>query len=178
MSEIFVAALGVLAVIGIPIVTWFSRRATREGRLLLRVERLGSVYALMPISPEKDIFEVHLIGAITDLNAWLDADNAKRRKLIRLARGSTYAIGVVAVLIALPFMDAAANPWQAFLLGSIIGVASTAVTMGTSFLLEREARAKSALAAKEREDAAAALRMKALRKGEPMPMSQAFKMRL
>ena len=178
MSEVFAAALGALAVIGIPLVAWFSQRATREGRLLLRVERLGSVYALMPISPEKETFEVHLTGAVADLNAWLDADNAKRRKTIRLVSGWTYAIGVVAVLIALPSVDTAKNPWQSSLLGAVIGVTIAAVTTGASFLLERSARAKSARAAKEREDAAAALRMEALRQGEPMPMAQPSKKRL
>ncbi|CAO1649202.1 hypothetical protein NYA9BBAC_00222 [Salinibacterium sp. NYA9b] len=178
MSEIFATVLGALAVIGIPLVAWFSRRATREGRLLLRIERLGAAYALMPISPEKDSFEVHLIGAITDLNEWLEADNAKRRKLIRLIHGWIYAIGVIAVFIAIPSLETAERPWQSFLIGSVLGITIAAVTIGASFLLERGARAKSALAAKEREEGAAALRMKALLKGEPIPMAQDFKPRL
>jgi hypothetical protein len=169
MSEVFAAALGALAVIGIPIAAWFSRRATREGRLLLRVERLGSVYALIPTSSEKEKFAVHLVRATANLNAWLDVDNAKRRKTIRLVSGWTYGIGVIAVLVVIPTIDTDAHPWQSSLLGAVVGIAIAAVTMGTSFLLERSARTKASRAATEREAAAAALRMEALRRGESIP---------
>jgi hypothetical protein len=172
MSEVFAAALAALAVVGIPLVAWFSRRATREGRLLLRIERLGSVYSLMPASLEKNTFEVRVTEAVADLNRWLDEDNAKRRTIVRLISGATYAIGVVAVLIALPFLDAAANPLQSSLFGSVVGVAIAAVTTGASFVLERSASAKSARAAKEREGAADALRIEALRQGHPLPIPQ------
>jgi hypothetical protein len=177
MSEVVGAVIGAIAVVCIPLAAWFSRRATREGRLLLRVERLGSVFALIPDSTEKDTFELHVIGAVADLNSWLDADNAKRRKLIRTINRWTYGIGVLAVFIALPSIDTSANPWQSSVLGTVIGLSIAGVTMGASFLLERSARAKSALAAKAREDAAAALRMEALRQGEPMPMAQPLKKR-
>lgn len=177
MSEVIGAVIGAVAVICIPLVAWFSRRATREGRLLLRLERLGSVFALIPDSAEKDVFEVHLTGAAGDLNSWLDADNAKRRKLIRNINRWTYGIGVLAALFALPSIDSAANPWQSSLLGAASGVAIAAVTMGASLLLERSARSKSARAAKEREDAATALRIEALRQGEPMPIAVSVKKR-
>jgi len=172
MPEFFAAALGALAVVGIPLVAWFSRRATREGRLLLRVEQLGSVFALMPSSPERDIFEVHVTSAIAELNSWLDADNAHRRRLIRNINGWTYCLGVLAVFIALPSIDTTANPWQSSLLGAAIGVTIAIMTMAASFLLERSARSKAARAAKERDEAAAALRMQAIRQGERLPASQ------
>lgn len=169
MSELLAATLGAFAVIGIPFVAWFSRRATREGRLLLRVERLGSVLALMPLSPERDIFETHVNGAVADLNLWLDADNAKRRGFIRNVNRWTYSLGVLAALVVLPSIDATVNPWQSSLVGTIIGGTIAIVTIGTSFLLERSARSKAARAEEERDEAAAVLRMEALRRGEQLP---------
>ena len=174
MSEILPAALGALAVIGIPLVSWFSRRATREGRLLLRMERLGSVYALMPASPEKNTFGVYLIGAVADLNSWLDTDNAKRRRLISTINRWTYGIGVAAVFITLPSIDTTANPWLTSVLGAVIGLTIALITMSAAYFLERNARQKSARAAKEREDAAAAVRMEALRRGEPLPVTESI----
>ena len=50
MTEIAGSIVGAAVVICIPLIAWFSRRATREGRLMLPVERLGIVYALMPHS--------------------------------------------------------------------------------------------------------------------------------
>jgi len=173
MPEVVAAILGALAVIGIPLVAWFSRRATREGRLLLRVERLGSVHALMPASPEKDTFEGYLTAAVADLNTWLNPENAKRRKLIRNINWLTYVVGVIAVILAFPSIDTAANPWQSSVLGVGIGLAIAVVSLGASYLLERNARAESARALEEREQAATALRMDALRHGEPLPGADA-----
>lgn len=175
MPEIIGAVVGALAVIGIPLVAWFARRATREGRLLLRVERLGSVHALMPESPEKSIFEVHLTGALDDLNSWMDLDNVKRRKLIRKINWWTYGIGAVAVLVTLPTIDPTVNPWQASLTGTVIGVAISVVTLGASFVLERSGRKKSAQKAAEREEAVAALRLEALRKGTRAPTTHTLR---
>ena len=53
MSDVTAAVVGAVAVTCIPVFAWFSRRATKEGRLLLRVDRLGKAYALMPDSDEK-----------------------------------------------------------------------------------------------------------------------------
>jgi len=169
MSEVFAAALGAFAVLVIPLVAWFSRRATREGRLLLRIERLGAVYALMPASPERKAFETYLNASIGDLNAWLNADNAKRRRIIRLISGCAYVIGVVFVLAVIPYLDADADPWQTGALGSIVGFAIAAVSLLASLVMERSARTKSAAEAIAREEAAAAIRIEALRQGEPFP---------
>lgn len=167
MSELLAAALGALAVIGIPLVAWYSRRATREGRLLLRIQKFGSAYELMPESSEKETFRVHLTGAIADLNSWMDADNASRRKLIRRINGWTYGVGVAALLLSLPIVESPSQPWLASVLGTTIGFAIAIATMSASFVVERSARQKSAETARQRDEALAEARVAAFQQGTP-----------
>lgn len=172
MSEVIGAVIGALAVVGIPIIAWYSRRATREGRLVLRVERLGGVYALMPDSAEKDAFKPHLTTAISYLNAWLDEDNVKRRRLIRTISGITYVGGLVAGLALVPLIEGVANPWFTAAIGVVLGLAITAITTGSRYLIERHARRKAEKVATDREGAVTAERVEALKRGEPLPGSQ------
>jgi amino acid transporter len=171
MPEILGAVVGAIAVIGIPLVAWFSRRATQEGRLTLRVERLGTVYALMPNSAEKETFKSHLTGTIASLNSWLDPDNARRRRIIHRVSIATYVVCLVVVLCTAPFVDTARTPWFTSVLGVVIGLVVSLITFGTSYLLERSTRIKRERDTAEREEAAAATRMDALRRGEALPMS-------
>lgn len=78
MNQLVGAVIGAIAVVSIPLVAWFSRRATREGRLLVRVERLGSAYRVMPASGERTEFEQHLRRAIAHLNDWLSIPRSER----------------------------------------------------------------------------------------------------
>jgi hypothetical protein len=171
MYELVGPVIGAIAVIGIPLVAWLSRRSTREGRLLMRVERLGTAHALMPDSAEKNSFAVYLVAAISDLNSWLNPDNAKRRRLIRRIFGWTYALGVIAVLISIPAVNDESKPWLPSTLGISIGTGIAAITMGSSFLIERSARRKAALARKRAEDAESQARMEALLRA---PESRAY----
>lgn len=166
MPEVVGAVIGAIAVIGIPLAAWLSRRTTREGRLLLRVERLGSAYALMPVSTEKDTFEVYLNAAVRDLNVWLDPDNAKQRKLVRVVSGWIYAFGMLAFFITQPIAQANDNPLLASWNGVLIGSGIALVASVAALLLERRTRKQKAEAVKAIEDAAAAVRMEALRRGE------------
>ncbi|HEX4402913.1 MAG TPA: hypothetical protein VHZ98_16450 [Galbitalea sp.] len=166
MPGIIGAVVGALAVIGIPIVAWLSRRVTQEGRRMLRVERLGTVYAVMPDSPEKDAFKVHVTGAIASLNSWLDPDNARRRRIVRGVSTVTYVVGVILVLVTVPFVDATKNPWFSSLFGIVIGFGIALITFGTSYILDRSTRAKKSREAAQQERAAAAARMDALMRGE------------
>jgi hypothetical protein len=120
----------------------------------------------MPESTEKDVFKGQLTGAIDELNTWLDSDNLKRRIILRRVRGATYVVGVGAVLVSLPFADHSTNPWFSTVLGASIGMAIALVTFCASYFLERSARRQAAVQEKAREDAAAATRIEALRRGE------------
>ena len=169
MPEVVSALIGAVAVICIPIIAWLFRRSTREGRLLLRVERLGSAHSVMPDSPEKLRFAGYLVGAVNDLNSWLDPENRRRRKLIRRIFGWTYAVGVIAVLLSIPVIDDDSRPWLSSTLGIIIGTGIAVVTMGSSFIIERNARLNAAKALKMIDDTAASERMEAVRRGEASP---------
>lgn len=166
MSALVGAIIGAVALICIPLIAWFSRRSTREGRLILRVERLGNVFALMPESSEKETFKAHVNSAVASLNSWLDPDNVKRRKTIRQVSFGTYAFCVVVVLFSALFVNTAKTPWFTSVVGIVLGVLIAVITQGTSFLLERSARVKKEKALVDSENAAAAVRMEALRRGE------------
>ena len=166
MTEIAGAIVGAVAVICIPLIAWFSRRATREGRLMLRVERLGSLFALMPDSPERETFKIQLTGAIGNLNAWLNPGNIRRRKIIKRISTAIYLVGVLAALVALPSVDTTKSPWFSSAFGAFVGVAISAASLIAAYILERTARRQASMNEKAVEDAAAELRMDALRRGE------------
>lgn len=169
MEQIFGSAIGALAVICIPLIGWFSRRVTPEGRLTLRVERLGSVYALMPESPEKDEFKAHVTSAIKNLNGWLDPDTRRKRRVIQGVSVAAYLLGVSIAFIVINSVDESAKFWLSPLIGVGLGVAITAVAGFTALGLERQGSTRDAKAAKAIIDAAAAERMEALRRGLPIP---------
>lgn len=165
MTEILGAAIGAVAVIAIPLIAWFSRRTTKEGRLLLRVERLGAAYAVMPDSEERAQFEQHLRAAITNLNDWLDVEKRARRKLQRRISVLAYVLGMLLVFIALPFVGPD-NSVASSVLGIVVGSLIAVVNVVSGLLIERAASTK---ARREAEAAAAeeqTQRMEAIRRGE------------
>lgn len=170
MPEIVGAIVGALAVIGIPIAAWLSRRVTQEGRRTLRVERLGGVYALMPESPEKEAFKLHVTDAIASLNLWLDPDNSRRRRIVRRVSTVAYIVGVLVVLVTVPLVSPTKTPLFSSVFGIVIGIVISLITFGTSYILERKTRAEKSREAAEQSKAAAAARMDALLRGEaPTP---------
>ena len=169
MSDVTAAVVGAVAVTCIPVFAWFSRRATKEGRLLLRVDRLGKAYALMPDSDEKGTFEMHLRSAVAAVNDWLDEGNRARRKLQRELSVGAYILGVAAVLIALPFADTEQTPWFPSVLGVVVGIGIALVSFGSSFLLDRGARKTAMRQGRAREEAEASRRMEAIRTGRVPP---------
>jgi hypothetical protein len=164
MAEVFGPLVTAIAVVGIPLVSWFSRRATREGRLLLRVERLGSAFAVMPASAERTEFELHLRNAVALLNEWLDSENRDRRR-IRIAVLVAASLAALVVLIfAFPIVGAANTVGQTWL-GVAVGSSIALINFGTSLLIERAAARKSAAREQSARAAEATARMEALRLG-------------
>lgn len=172
MLELVGAVIGAIAVVVIPLVAWSSRRLTKEGRLLLRIERLGSARALMPDSPQRKRFEEHLNQVTSELNEWLDEGNKKRRRVQRRVSIGTYVVGVVAVFLSLPFTSPT-DPWRSSVIGGVIGTLIAVVTLVTSYLLERNARREAERAEMQRAEAEQAKRMDALRSGTPIPSGSA-----
>lgn len=163
MPEITGAIIGALAVVGIPLIAWFSRRATHEGRLLLRVERLGTAFAVMPLSPERDTFAIHLRHAIGELNRWIDQETAKRRKILRWVSGVAYAAGVFGAVWMVQSLDEGAEPWLSPVIGIVAGVAISMVSLATQGILDRGARIQRDSAARAAEAKEAEARMESLR---------------
>lgn len=152
MIEFASALIGALVVASIPAIAWLSKRATREGRLMLRIQQLGSTFALMPESQEKEIFRGFLDSAVSELNAWLEPDNFKRRRLIRGSSIAIYVIGLISVFVLVPVTNAVDDPKFSVLIGSVIGILIVVATSLTSYFLERRSRRDAA----ERSVAAAA----------------------
>lgn len=171
MSQLVGAVIGAIAVVSIPLVAWFSRRATREGRLLVRVERLGSAYGVMPASSERGEFEQHLRRAIAHLNDWLDTEKRARRRLQRQISGIAYVVGVLAVFVAIPLIGPG-NSVATSILGIVVGSLISIVGFGSTFLLERSATRQAEAGARAEAAAAERVRLDALRRGErPSPQA-------
>ena len=144
LIQLLPAVIGAIALVGIPAVAWFSRRATREGRLLLRIERLGSAYALLPDSLERTTFERHLTVAVAALNDWLDESNKARRRLERKIFWWSYSIGVILVTAYVALTPFKTNPWVTGLVEVVVAGLISLVTYGSSSLLSRRARKDAA----------------------------------
>lgn len=167
METIWGATITALVLLLIPIVGWFSRRATKEGRLTLRVERLGTVYAAMPDSGERETFKAHYLAAISDLNVWLDIDARALRQARRGIYVITYLVGVVLLFVVstqLPRGDVAASTLAGFGIALIISTG----TFGGGAALERLAARKQEreLARARQEDDEA--KLESFRRGEPL----------
>jgi len=163
VSDLAPALLGALALIGIPIVAWLSQRVTREGRLLGRLRRLGTVYNLLPDSPEKDTFGAHITSVVSDLNAWIDSETLQRRVRTRLVWSITYSLGVAGSITVAVAVGKEDQPWLSFAIGLGFGVVITAVASGLTWMLDRRSQERAAKEANRKAEAAAAERIESLR---------------
>lgn len=164
MAEILGAAIAALAAIVIPLATWSSRRLTKEGRLLLRVEHLGTARVLMADSEEKTVFETHLNRAVAELNEWLDEGNRKRRRIQFGVSISAYIVGAVVIVFSFSFASSQ-SPWFPTAIGALVGALISAITFVTSTLLSRSARVEAEKANSLKEEAEQSQRIEALRAG-------------
>ena len=135
MPELLTALLSVIGVAVVPFVGWLSQRLTREARLLLRVNRLGSSLQFVPSSPEKSDLEKNLIIAVRDLNEWIDPINKVIRAIQRL-------IGVLLFLAASWFMvwlqsESEVSPAVSFLTSLAIGAVVAGAIVSTGFLMQK-----------------------------------------
>jgi uncharacterized membrane protein YbhN (UPF0104 family) len=161
MSEIIGAVIGTIAVIVIPLFNWLSHRVTREGRLLLRVNRFGATYALMPEGAERDAFARHLNRLIKELNEWLEPANKRRRRAQLVISVLIYIAGVAVALSLFSLIQT--HPWVQVLIGGVAGGLIIWVQEFGSGLIERDKQR----ADQARRDEAEAARHEAIRRGEP-----------
>ena len=132
------SVVGALAVLIIPIAAWFAPRATQEGRLMLRVERLGKIFVTMPESTERETFEEHYRSAVSSLNDWLDLDARALRRAARTVAVATYLLGLT-ILVLVVVLGESLDSTQRVLVGLGIGTFISIGSFGGRFLLEMRA---------------------------------------
>jgi len=172
MDQIVGDIIGGLALIAIPLVAWGSRRATSEGRKLLRVERLGNIYSVMPAGPDKAEFEKHVVRAIQNVNAWIDIDTVNRRILMRLLAVVTFLAGVACAIWVTTIPGPNVDDWFKFGTGIVFGSLIAIVNFISSTLLERRALAQRTSAQLRASGAHEEARRLAFKNGEQMPATE------
>lgn len=135
MTEFLPVILSVIGVAVVPFIGWLSQRWTREGRLLLRVNRLGSSLQLVPSSDERAALEGHLLTAVRDLNQWIDPINKGIRTVQRVIGILLYLTGSSFVLWLQSARDL--HPTVSFLTSLAIGTLVALAILGTGFLMQR-----------------------------------------
>lgn len=166
MSELLTAGIGAIALTLVSLVSWYSPRATFEGRLLIRVERLGAAFAVMPSSPEKDSFARHLTGEIKKLNAWIDPNNARKRRVVRNVKIGLLIPAFAGLLLVLPAVAPDLPPAVPALVGFGIGTVIAIVAIVVEQAMEKLTRRRDETELAERDAAEAEARMSSLRRGE------------
>lgn len=173
MGTLWPAIIGAIALVGIPVGAWISRRFTKESRLLLRIEKLSAAYASVPKSQQRDALGRRILLIVEELNDWIDVPKENLRVLQRLASGAVFVVGVTGVIA----LTAQISDPTIYILGQVMGgVVVAFLAIGSSALLERWAtrRAGSRKSAELKEEEAA--RFDALRRGKaPPPPSGALR---
>jgi len=151
MLEIVPTLLAVLGTAVITAAAWFSKRATREGRLLLRIERLGAAYALLPESVEKKQLGGHLLRTAAALNDWLDVDAQRLRRVQWIATVVAFVLAVVASSYVVPAIASPGAQWlTSFAIGLGLGFLVLLTMLAGQFVLARSARQRELARAAER----------------------------
>jgi hypothetical protein len=155
MNEIIASVVVAAAAVGIAVAG--SQRLTREGRLIGRLQRLGTAYALVPASPEGRELEIHVRRAAAELADWIDPGKSARRWVLRLLTAILFAVAVtVLVLISNALsLDLLVTTVLSVLVGFLVGAASLLIAAGLQRFVDRRES--------ERETA---VRLELLRKGE------------
>ncbi|MDN3496907.1 hypothetical protein QL996_13275 [Planococcus sp. APC 4015] len=98
MDALLPAIVGALALTGIPVGAWLTRRSTKESRILLRIERLSAAHAGVPASPQRDALGRRILILVEELNDWIDVPKENLRVLQRIISGVIFAVGVAGVV--------------------------------------------------------------------------------
>jgi len=130
MLDFASAVLGALVVVALAFARWVYPRATRKGRLLLELGRLGEAHSRLPDGDQKDRLASHLDAVGANLNDWLDPINRWKRNLQAASAGGLYLIAVVLVYLIAgsPGTPAAWIPWTVGAGTGVVMVVLFAVT--------------------------------------------------
>ncbi len=166
MLDIWSVVPNVLGVAVIALLSQVFRLIPRRARLMAKVERLGSLYALMPESPQKADFLRHLTHAIEELDEWLDPDNSRRRWRIAALQW-LLAIAAVALLAAWQVSSGEpAEPARGVGLGLVAGTVIGGITFAVESVSQRRVARRDEADADARDQEAARQRREAIARGE------------
>lgn len=169
MGTLWPAIIGAIALVGIPVGAWLSRRFTKESRLLLRIERLSAAHAGVPESEQRAALGRRILIIVEELNDWIDVPKENLRVLQRIVSGAVFVVGVVGVVALTAELP---DPTSYIFAQVTGGVVIAFLATGSSALLERLAtrRAESRKSAELKAEEAA--RFDALRRGEAPPATK------
>lgn len=163
MEQVWAAIIGAVALVGLPVGAWLSRRFTKEGRLLLRIERLGAVHEVVPDSPQRDALGRRVLLLVEELNEWIDVPKANLRLAQRVLGFIVFVVGLVLTTALTLRVD---DPALAVVIQVTGGVVIALSTIGLSALLERWATKREAGKRSAEEVAAVIARYEAIKRGE------------
>ena len=135
------AIISALTLLVVSFLSWFSQRATRESRLLMRVERYGNAYSLIPESAEKTALKVHFLKRVHDLNN--EFEDKPNRVFINALTIATSVTGIVVVVLITLSGGSNSSGGLSALLGVVTGVIIGAVNSIASWLVNRRTTARS-----------------------------------
>lgn len=157
MSVELGAVLGAITLALIAVVGWAGPRWTKEGRLLVRIRRLGDAYALLPESRERDRLGTVITELAHELNAWNGPDQRAAR---RWRIGSSIAALMIAYAVMIGFSLATSlDPSALWIWSLIVGTVAGALAVVVTEIAEREITRRAARATHE-------ARMGAFRQGK------------
>jgi hypothetical protein len=139
--------LGAITVALIAVVGWAGPRWTKEGRLLMRIRRLGDAYALLPESSERDQLGTVITELAHELNAWNGPDQRTAR---RWRIGSSIGTLVIAYGVMIGFWSATSvEPSVLWIWSLIVGTMAGALAVAVTEIAERVITRRAARAARE-----------------------------
>lgn len=156
------AVLSAITLALIAVVGWAGPRWTKEGRLLVRIRRLGDAYALLPESSERDRLGTVITELAHELNAWNGPD---RRAARRWRIGSSIGALVIAYAVMIGFWSATRlDPSALWIWSLIVGAVAGALAVVVTEIAERVITSRAARATHE-------ARISAFRQGKSLELN-------
>lgn len=141
MDSILGAIISALALLFVSFVGWFSQRASRESRLLAKVERFGNAYAVVPDSPERTALKGHLLKAVRDLNG--EFEEKPSRSLVNIITVITSVAGVALIAVASSNSGASGVQWVMVLSGLGLGLLVAGANLAATWFIYRRTSSRA-----------------------------------
>lgn len=139
MDSIVGSVVGAITLVLVTFLGWFSQRATRESRLLLKVVRFGTAYAAVPESAEKQALRAHFLKQVSELNG--EFEGKQNRTLINVITVATSVVGLIVIFLLAPVVRS--DDWLGVALGAVIGLLIGGVNLAATWFINRRASARA-----------------------------------